>query len=63
MKRFMAGTLAVLLTGCVAASVEDPSGKAGGDTTYVCHKGKKTLELPQEAIDAHLDHGDRIGPC
>jgi hypothetical protein len=29
----------------------------------VCHKGKKTLELPREAIGAHLDHGDHRGPC
>ena len=38
-------------------------GKAGGDTELVCHKGKKTLELPREAVKAHLDHGDRRGPC
>jgi hypothetical protein len=29
----------------------------------VCHKGKKTLELPREAISAHLGHGDYRGPC
>ena len=37
--------------------------KAGGDTSVICHKGKKTLELPREAAQAHLDHGDRLGPC
>jgi hypothetical protein len=39
------------------------NGKAGGDTAVVCHKGKKTLELPRSAAQAHLDHGDRLGPC
>jgi hypothetical protein len=29
----------------------------------VCHKGKKTLELPREAAQAHLNHGDRRGRC
>jgi hypothetical protein len=29
----------------------------------VCHKGKKTLELPRGAAQAHLDHGDRLGRC
>jgi hypothetical protein len=29
----------------------------------ICHKGKKTLSLPASAIDAHMGHGDRRGPC
>ena len=29
----------------------------------VCHKGRKTKELPQEAVPAHLGHGDQLGPC
>jgi hypothetical protein len=29
----------------------------------VCHKGKKTLELPRNAAQAHLNHGDKLGPC
>ena len=39
------------------------SSKAGGDTVTVCHKGKKTMELPRSALDAHLGHGDRRGRC
>lgn len=38
-------------------------GKAGGDTVVVCHKGKKTLELPREAEKAHINHGDTYGSC
>ncbi len=56
-----------LITLAVSACAYDPhygkSGKAGGDTVVVCHKGKKTMELPREAARAHLDHGDRYGSC
>lgn len=37
--------------------------KAGGETAILCHKGKKTMELPVEVAGAHIDHGDRYGPC
>ncbi|MBW8310892.1 MAG: hypothetical protein K0M64_02550 [Rhizobium sp.] len=40
------------------------AGMAGNDgTVAVCHKGKKTLYLPREAVKAHIDHGDRYGRC
>lgn len=29
----------------------------------VCHKGKKTLYLPEPAVEAHLAHGDQLGEC
>jgi len=29
----------------------------------ICHKGKKTLNLPEVAFKAHLGHGDTIGAC
>ena len=35
----------------------------GGDTVLLCHKGKKTMELPASAADAHINHGDRYGRC
>ena len=35
----------------------------GGDTVLVCHKGKKTMELPANAAEAHINHGDRYGRC
>lgn len=56
-----------LLTGaCVFVPVDTGAGgKAGGSggTVTLCHKGKKTMELPQSAAQAHLDHGDSLGPC
>lgn len=61
MKSVLALLFALSLTGCVV----DPygPGKAGHQTALICHKGKKTMELPHESIQAHLDHGDRLGPC
>lgn len=29
----------------------------------ICHKGKKTINVSVNAITAHLNHGDSIGPC
>ena len=59
--------LSLLLLLSVSACVLPPSGggggKGGGDTAVVCHKGKKTLELPRDAAQAHLAHGDKPGPC
>ena len=62
MKLILASLLLLSVSACVVA----PAGggrKAGGDTEVICHKGKKTLELPRDAVKAHLDHGDRRGPC
>ena len=46
----------------------DPYGKdyganPGQDRVLVCHKGKKTMDLPVSALDAHLGHGDYRGRC
>jgi hypothetical protein len=61
MKRLIAFLLVVPLSGCVLLPVD----LVGGPPSHglVCHKGKKTLELPREAIGAHLGHGDYRGPC
>jgi hypothetical protein len=62
MKLMFASMVLLSLSACV---VPPPAGggKAGGDTTVICHKGKKTMELPSGAAQAHLNHGDRLGPC
>jgi hypothetical protein len=66
MKLMLALALIIFVGGCVVApdgGAGQSNGKAGGDTAVVCHKGKKTLELPRSAAQAHLDHGDKLGPC
>ncbi len=62
MKFFLTLLLILPITGCAIVPVGG-SGKAGGETTVICHKGKKTMELPHGAIHGHLDHGDRLSPC
>ena len=68
MKLMLSMILLLSVSACVVAPTggggnAGGAGKAGGDTAVVCHKGKKTLELPRSAAQAHLDHGDRLGPC
>ena len=55
--RLVAG-LVVILT--MSACASTPYGQ---DKVTVCHKDKKTLVLPSSAVDAHLGHGDTLGPC
>lgn len=31
--------------------------------TTICHKGESTITVADEALPAHLAHGDTIGPC
>jgi hypothetical protein len=67
MKLMLTTILLLSVSACVVAPTSGGGNaggeKAGGDTAVVCHKGKKTLELPRSAAQAHLDHGDRPGPC
>ena len=50
----------ILLGGC--AGYLEPH-DAGPNKIVLCHKDKKTMELPEPAVEAHLNHGDRLGPC
>lgn len=51
--------LATLASGCSVYLEPAPA----SPSKVVCHKGKKTLELPEPAVEAHLNHGDTLGPC
>jgi hypothetical protein len=64
MKLVLLTLLTLSISGCILVPVDGSGGQSsGGGTAVVCHKGKKTMELPQEAVRAHLDHGDHRGPC
>lgn len=55
----------LLLSACVFVPFDrGPAPKSGGGgNVTLCHKGKKTMQLPESAAQAHLDHGDSLGPC
>lgn len=65
MKWLIVLTLIPLASGCGHLRVAHHGEHAhrGGDTVLICHKGKKTMELPREAAQGHLGHGDRYGRC
>ncbi len=61
MKIIAIALFALALSACGSISPGQPY--KGGDTVLVCHKGKKTMELPANAAEAHINHGDRYGRC
>ena len=63
MKMFAALALTLALAACGHVRHRHMIDDDGGNVVYVCHKGKKTLELPRSAVDAHLAHGDWLGRC
>lgn len=36
---------------------------AASNKVKLCHENEKVLNLPQPAVQAHLDHGDYLGEC
>jgi len=55
--------LSLTVGGCVIVPAHGQGKNGGSDTVLLCHKGKKTMELPRGAAAAHIDHGDKYGPC
>ena len=39
------------------------NGGSSGNRVTVCHKGRNTLTISESALNAHLGHGDTMGPC
>lgn len=38
------------------------SSEDDGEKVVMCHNGQ-TIEVAPSAVQAHLDHGDTLGPC
>jgi hypothetical protein len=53
---------ALVLVGVNFWPMSDTGAGPGQNKVSICHKGQ-TLELPEAAIQAHLNHGDTLGPC
>ncbi len=63
MKIVFSTLLALTLSSCVIPGDIYGAKSGGSGSALICHKGKKTMELPDSAVGAHLDHGDRRGAC
>lgn len=63
--RLVAPLVALLaVAGCaVGVRTPHPGGVAGEEKVLLCHKGRQTLEVAEPAVEAHLGHGDTLGPC
>jgi hypothetical protein len=56
-----------LIAGTAIASVIPSRALARQQKETICHKpgtpAEKTMEVPHSAVEGHLGHGDRLGPC
>ena len=59
MTRFILAMWAVILV-CVVLAIS--ANAHGGHKVTLCHKGH-TLSVSHSAVDAHLNHGDKLGAC
>ena len=41
----------------------EPELKIDQDKITICHKGKNSISISINALQAHLDHGDTVGAC
>ena len=59
---FKATIVVIVATFAVVALQTKTGAGPGQKKITICHKGQ-TLELPEPAVQAHLGHGDTLGPC
>lgn len=52
----------ILLLGLSLTPDLGNGGGNGQQKVTICHKGH-TLEVAEPAVQAHLNHGDTVGPC
>ena len=55
--------LLLLSVGAPAGAKLNPGKGKGKVKVTLCHKGKVTIRVGLPAVEAHLRHGDRMGPC
>ena len=48
--------------GVLAVPAVDTGAAPGQKKVTICHRGQ-TLEVAEPAVEAHLRHGDTLGPC
>lgn len=53
---------AAIALGVMAVPTVDTGAADPQRRVVICHKGQ-TLEIAEAALQAHLNHGDTVGPC
>jgi len=65
--RLLTGALLAALMlvslGATAGATPNPGKGKGKVKVTLCHKGKVTIQVGLPAVESHLRHGDRLGPC
>jgi len=56
------GTSALSDSATTTATITDVQPPDDNKVT-ICHKGRQTISVAAAAVDAHLGHGDTLGPC
>ena len=52
-----------MLASCTVYQNEGPDPAGKNQKVFVCHKNKQSLQLDDQAVRAHLNHGDSLGRC
>lgn len=61
--RFGTTTLAGLAFALVLFGCAEYDSAYYSERVTICHKGEKTLVIPESALSGHFSHGDDRGPC
>ena len=55
--------LLLALSSCTIYQDEGPDPQGNNQKIFICHKGKQSLQVDEQATRAHLNHGDSLGRC
>lgn len=55
--------LLLTLAACTIYQDDGPDPQGKNQKIFICHKGKQSLQVDENATRAHLNHGDRLGRC
>lgn len=56
-------SLLFTLAACTIYQDDGPDPQGKNQKVFICHKGKESRQVNEQAIRAHLDHGDSLGRC
>ena len=57
------GLSLLMLAACTVYQDKGPDPAGKNQKVFVCHQGKQSLQLDEQAVRDHLNHGDSLGRC